>query len=469
MSQYYDRRYEILVDGKPFISATDGPTFRCAFDVSINPSDTQSTADIRIYNLNDNSTGKVLKRQRTITLRAGYVETIDTIFTGTIINTFQEREGPSVITRLLCKAAQLPADRGTISASFGAGVTVMDLLSALAGAMPQVLLADERQFADIPPYPRGYTLNGDIRTCLDALAYAHKFSYIFFNGALIVDRGGYERYGSERIVSRYTGMEGVPEITGGELGVGCDVSVRLDPKMRINGKFKIRAEFATFNTGNMFFTEIPELKSLGTYNILSITHNGDTHGDTWSTRLSGIKPGQPTKSTATTATGQLHWGKKVEQDFRDKVRKISASVGIDPNWLMDIMAWETDETFSPSKRNYAGSGATGLIQFTETTARWLGTTTLALSRMTAVEQLDYVQKYLEQYSGRMHNIEDAYMAIFYSKGMGKTLDYVLFDSSDVAYAKNSNLDVNPTDGTVTKKKACVPVYRKAIKGPNHAA
>ena len=106
MSQYYDRRYEILIDGKPFIAAKDGPTFRCAFDVSINPSDINSTADIRIYNLNDNSVGTVLKRQRTITLRAGYVETIDTIFTGTIINTFQEREGPSGITRLLCKSAR---------------------------------------------------------------------------------------------------------------------------------------------------------------------------------------------------------------------------------------------------------------------------------------------------------------------------------------------------------------------------
>ena len=125
MSQYYDRRYEILIDGKPFISATDGPTFRCAFDVPINPSDINSTADIRIYNLNDNSVGTVLKRKRTITLRAGYVETIDTIFTGAIINTFQEREGPSVITRLLCKSAQPPIERGTISASFGAGVTVM--------------------------------------------------------------------------------------------------------------------------------------------------------------------------------------------------------------------------------------------------------------------------------------------------------------------------------------------------------
>lgn len=89
MSQYYDRRYEILVDGKPFISATDGPMFRCAFDVSINPSDTNSTADIRIYNLNDNSTGKVLKRQRTITLRAGYVEPLTLFSPGRLSTLFR--------------------------------------------------------------------------------------------------------------------------------------------------------------------------------------------------------------------------------------------------------------------------------------------------------------------------------------------------------------------------------------------
>ena len=52
---------------------------------------------------------------------------------------------------------------------------------------------------------------------------------------------------------------------------------------------------------------------------------------------------------------------------------------------------------SPSQRagNKPGA-AVVLIQFTNKTAAGLGTTTAALSKMTAVQQLDYVERYYKQ-------------------------------------------------------------------------
>ena len=61
---------------------------------------------------------------------------------------------------------------------------------------------------------------------------------------------------------------------------------------------------------------------------------------------------------------------------------------------MACMAWESGETFSPTIRNGAGSSMIGLIHFMPTTAKSLGTSTEALSKMTAVEQLDYVENTL---------------------------------------------------------------------------
>jgi hypothetical protein len=61
---------------------------------------------------------------------------------------------------------------------------------------------------------------------------------------------------------------------------------------------------------------------------------------------------------------------------------------------MAAMAFETGETFSPSIKNKA-SGATGLIQFMRSTAKGSGTTTAALAEMTAVDQLDFVEKISE--------------------------------------------------------------------------
>ena len=82
----------------------------------------------------------------------------------------------------------------------------------------------------------------------------------------------------------------------------------------------------------------------------------------------------------------LAWGGSVTPEFRDKVRSISARLGCNPSDLMTCMAWESGRSFSPAKKNMAGSGATGLIQFMPSTAQGLGTSVDALAAMTAVEQ-----------------------------------------------------------------------------------
>jgi hypothetical protein len=86
------------------------------------------------------------------------------------------------------------------------------------------------------------------------------------------------------------------------------------------------------------------------------------------------------------------WGQKVSLAFKQKVFKICKNLSINPDHLMACMAFESGGTFSPSKRNAAGSGAVGLIQFMDKTARSLDTTPDALAIMTAEQQLDYVER-----------------------------------------------------------------------------
>lgn len=109
--------------------------------------------------------------------------------------------------------------------------------------------------------------------------------------------------------------------------------------------------------------------------------------------------------------------------FVEKVKKISANLGIDPNWLMAIMYFESARTFSPSITN--SIGATGLIQFLPSTAKSLGTSTTALRAMSAVQQLDYVEKYLRPYKGKYKSYIDVYFAVFFPLAIGKPDDWVI--------------------------------------------
>lgn len=162
---------------------------------------------------------------------------------------------------------------------------------------------------------------------------------------------------------------------------------------------------------------------------------------------------------------QVAWGHRVSREFVAKVVRICRDFGWTQDhvsWLMACMAFESGETFSPSIRNAAGSNAVGLVQFMPSTAKHLGTSSYELSRMSAVEQLNWVARYFWPYKNRVRSLEDMYMAILMPKYIGYPLATPIF-SGGIAYRQNSGLDSN-RDGKVTKYEAAAKVRSKLMKG-----
>lgn len=177
----------------------------------------------------------------------------------------------------------------------------------------------------------------------------------------------------------------------------------------------------------------------------------------------------PENMEATTAIINLNqprkiaWGKKVTGAFKDKVLQICAHLGMSPDYLMSCIAFETGGTFSPTIKNAAGSGAIGLIQFMPKTAKGLGTTSEKLAKMSAVEQLDYVKKYLNPYRSRLKKLEDVYMAILYPAAIGKPLIHALFEDGSKTYTQNKGFDVN-NDKKISLKEISSKVRAMYEKG-----
>jgi hypothetical protein len=155
----------------------------------------------------------------------------------------------------------------------------------------------------------------------------------------------------------------------------------------------------------------------------------------------------------------LAWGAKLKPEEREKVRNIAANIGASPSHLMACMAFETGRSFAPWCSN-PGSSATGLIQFMESTAQGLGTSTAALAGMTVLQQLDYVWDYFKPFRGRLGALGDVYMAILYPAAVGQPDSYPVFKDGAAAYAANKGLDVNH-DGVVTKAE-CVAFVDKML-------
>ena len=157
-------------------------------------------------------------------------------------------------------------------------------------------------------------------------------------------------------------------------------------------------------------------------------------------------PRRSDKCSSTPATAadinNAYWQIKAVPGWADKIVLVANRLRIpDPGWLANVMYFETGadqinpyskatpkermKTFDPSITNHIG--ATGLIQFMPSTATNLGTTSAALAAMDPLEQMDYVELYLQPYSGRMKTSSDLYMAIFLPVAVGHGPDYSIYD------------------------------------------
>lgn len=136
--------------------------------------------------------------------------------------------------------------------------------------------------------------------------------------------------------------------------------------------------------------------------------------------------------------------------FKSKLIEVANKLGINPNYLATCISFETGGSFSPSEKNRAGSGAIGLIQFLPSTARNIGTTTEQLAQMSAEQQLDYVEKYLQPYIGRLKSLNDVYLAILNPANIGQKDDHILFSAPSKAYNQNKGFD-KENKGYVTVK------------------
>lgn len=156
---------------------------------------------------------------------------------------------------------------------------------------------------------------------------------------------------------------------------------------------------------------------------------------------------------------------KVDQAFVNKVSEISQWLGINPCWLMVVMAIETVKTFRANILN-PYTKAVGLIQFMPSTLKAWGMTTDQMKAKTAIEQLDYVKKYLAPYKGKMSSFTDVYLAVFYPAGMGKPDSYefgLTGDMKSKIARQNRAYDFNK-DGVITKGEVKNQISKYIPKG-----
>jgi len=143
--------------------------------------------------------------------------------------------------------------------------------------------------------------------------------------------------------------------------------------------------------------------------------------------------------------------KNLGKDFYEKLEQISKNIGCNSKDLLAVMKCESG--LNPQAKNKK-SNAVGLIQFMPKTAKSLGTTVQDLEKMSAVQQLDYVERYLKNaknisgLGNKTLTAGELYALIFMPS---KANHEVLTMAGKASYSANIGLDLNK-DGQITKNE-----------------
>lgn len=290
------RKYKIDINDKPFISELPngdgtGRSLRVTFHTQTHYTDALGLLDLRIYNLSKDSQIERTTREKPqiLTLSAGYDNDFAPIFNGYIMAVLREKEGANIVTHVLCKSG-FSTVRPTVSKSFGRNSTILQVLDGIREQVKLNLKIDTAQFDDCPVLSNGYVANGDLTEVLNKLGGQFDFQWAIDGSTIVIDRLNKPRSGVPREVSMLTGLIGYPEASQDNLGIFVECQMRLSPQIHLGTNIDLKSEFATFNTGNMYFVKPEHGGNLnGIYKVIELSHEGDSHGNTWRTKIKGMR------------------------------------------------------------------------------------------------------------------------------------------------------------------------------------
>ncbi len=150
----------------------------------------------------------------------------------------------------------------------------------------------------------------------------------------------------------------------------------------------------------------------------------------------------------TPVKADLHTGITADDEFMDVFTEHAINAGIDPELVLPLIGHESGG--NPQARN-SQSGASGLIQFLDSTAKRYGFESAAeFGKLSAAEQAPYIVQYLVD-SGVTgeHDQGDIYVAISAPAALNKPDDHEVYKKGTDEYRMNQTWDLD-NDGVITR-------------------
>lgn len=294
--QQYLRKCQLIVYDTE-LNGIDLSNLRIKFSVKRSDTMTPNVADIRIYNVSEqtalsifiNLQPSVFKPTRgSVLLQAGYESNYGVIFKGNIKQVILGRESATdTFVDIIAGDGDRAYNFAIVNSTLAAGSTQNDQVAAATNAMAPKGVTDGH-LGVFPPttLPRGKVMYGNARNYLRQVAMNTEKTWSIQDEKItFVPIKSYLPY--ERVIlTSKTGLVGTPQQTNEGVNVKC----LLNPLIRIGGRIDIAEATVQDFKINLSVpnsaANIPApLTADGVYYVLVAEHSGDTRGVDWYTSL----------------------------------------------------------------------------------------------------------------------------------------------------------------------------------------
>lgn len=265
-------------------SGIDLSNLRIVFKIKKADAQTPNTAEIRVYNLAEETEKRIRKEFQNITLQAGYESNYGLIFNGNIKQIRTGREnGTDTFIDIAAADGDEAYNFAVVNTTLAAGSRQEDQISAATSSMAKKGVSTGHIDATgANKLPRGKVMYGMARNYLRQSAVASNTSWSIQDGKVqFVALTGVLPNQAVLLTSK-TGLVGQPEQTNDGIKARC----LLNPMLRIGGKVQINekdvAEAKLPDTDKDAQANKPaKIEADGVYRLLVVEHSGDTRGNDW--------------------------------------------------------------------------------------------------------------------------------------------------------------------------------------------
>lgn len=259
--------------------------FKITFTIKKSDAQSPNEAEIKVFNLSQNTVQQVQKEFARVTLQAGYEDNFAVIFDGNIKQVKTGRDnGTDTYLHIFAGDGDDAYNFAVVNKTLAAGATQQDQANASLGAMSSVKGGDI-QIDGKTKLARGKVMYGMSRDYLRQTADTENAAWSIQDGKLqVIPINGLAK-GTAVILNSKTGLIGTPEQTND----GIKLKALLNPQLKIGGAIKIDEsdiQAATIQSisptkkGDKVNTPAT-IAHDGQYKLIAVEYVGDNRGQDW--------------------------------------------------------------------------------------------------------------------------------------------------------------------------------------------